>query len=831
MRSMTAGAALLVLGLGCGGGRDAPLTAEELAPFQACAAKNDCVLARNAPRTCCSETLFRDVVAVARASVGPLEMELAELECAALEACEGSGGPSVLEDRYELDCVANRCAIVAEHEHSGEACDLSCPAEYACIEGTCFYEPRAESCSRVVMAPRAPLEPLVVTPPQFECLDDGMPMPGPYGSQTCTAPSRLSLEFAACEADGFPTGLPADGTPIVRVAAGESITAAIDSAAEGTIIALGAGTYTENLHISKSVTLWGCTTVIVPPMISRPAVLVDRGSVTLRSLTIDGETIGVQAVGSLATLLLDRVWIAEPAEAGLVLTNGARATGGGVLVNGATLRRGIGRAVSLETGASLFLTHSELRDNVESGLVAQDSGTHADLQNVWIHDNGNTGVAALDGALITGLAWTLERNTAQGMVAERAVIELEHGWISFSAQDQPDTARGFGAVALNGGLMTIGRVVFDGNRNASLLAFGADAVLTAVEVVVLSTLAGRDGAQGASVVAANGGRAVIRDAVLTGSLSFGAIAQDPRSKASLENTIVAEVQDGVAVAASAGGELNWSTGESSTIDGGCARAEGTASLLTLGNVRVRQCDRGAGVNVFGGARFEARRSSVSQAKIAGIVAQGTGTSFSLEDVVIEAIAPELEDGPGGFGLALADGAEGGAEALAVRDVLHAGVLVSGASLELSDGQVQRVGVSRSGSAGRGISVERGGQLRFRSAAISETQEAGVAALSDGTGVSGVELRVEDTVGIGVAAYRGASVEVDGFLVSGSSVANLARGATSRLVLGTGRSEKAPIGLALEGASDPQLLDQVCFSENEVDVDSDALGVPADVEFP
>jgi hypothetical protein len=731
MRRLALGIALLYA---CGSKNEGPLSAEELAPFQACTTKNDCVLARNGPRTCCSETPFDGLVAVARASVSSLEMEFTEVECASREVCEESGGPAVLEDRFELECVSSVCTIVVEHEHSGEACsELSCPQDYLCVSETCFYEPAHPSCALQVRAPIVPEGTVEPAPLKLACLPGWTETAGPEAS-FCTPPALAAI-FEPCGPDGFAEGLPDEG--VVRISQGESIAAAI--AAPGTIVALGEGVFDEALVLDETVTLWGCGagTVLSPSLVSWAAVQVDSGAVTLRNLQVQARGDGVVARTSAAEIRLVAVSIVSPLNNGWVVTEGARGIGEGV----------------------------------------------------WIHASTNTAVASLQGALIEGTGWMITGSGLQGIVAaDGATVTASDVWVTETSVNDPATDRGFAVAAINGARAEITRGYFARNRNATFLASGAESLVTAEQVIVAGTLN-----DGSAVVATLGGAVTASAAVLSDS-------------------------QGDAVYALLAGTVFLEKTKIAGAVGACAFSEGEGSVIELRGSRIERCAR-AGLEIDRGARIYAEETSIGRAGIAGVLAQGQGSTFELREVSIEELSL------GGFGVALAAGANGRLRAVWMAGMFQAGVFATtGASLSMNDVAVR--------GGGRGVSIEQGASLNFDGLSVDGAREVGLAALSEGTVVGGVELSVRDTAGIGAAAYRGAELSVDRFHLTDNMPANVARGSTSHLVLGTGRLERAPIGLALAGVvSEPLLVEKVCFSENGVDVDSEDLAVPADVEFP
>lgn len=167
------------------------------------------------------------------------------------------------------------------------------------------------------------------------------------------------------------TGAPCP-TPITS-ATYKTIQAALDCAAGGDIIVIAAGTYTENLSISKDITLQGASAA---------------------SVTVNGAGIGrVVTVDAAVTVKLS----------GVTLTNGSAADGAGIY----------------SSASSLSLSDLSISGNTATtrgGGIFTDAGT-VDVTNGTISGNqavSGGGIYTLAGT-VTVLGGTLTANTASGV--------------------------------------------------------------------------------------------------------------------------------------------------------------------------------------------------------------------------------------------------------------------------------------------------------------------------------------------------------------------------------------------------------------------------------
>jgi hypothetical protein len=188
------------------------------------------------------------------------------------------------------------------------------------------------------------------------------------------------------------------------------------------LIAVAAGTYAENVFISKPVRLWGkCPSEVVinGPAAQPAAVFIqDTSDVEVHDIALTGEGVGIAVLDS-ASVTIDRVWIHDTASMGMnVATDSTPAS--------ATLERSLVEKATLfglyGIGATTVVNASELRGTVVGsngaygrGITVLDtpSGSHRATLTVtgsYVHHNVDFGIRAAGADVI--LRDTLVADTA-----------------------------------------------------------------------------------------------------------------------------------------------------------------------------------------------------------------------------------------------------------------------------------------------------------------------------------------------------------------------------------------------------------------------------------
>ncbi len=312
----------------------------------------------------------------------------------------------------------------------------------------------------------------------------------------------------------------------------------IDAASPGTIVAVAAGSYVEDLLVGgKAVRLWGRCPALVEVVggATLAALYLGGGSegTEVRDLAIVGAGIGV-VVQTTSAVLLDRLWIHDTADTGL-------SVGGVVDEPGLTLSRSLLEANAMSAlttyGSQLVVDSSVLRNvqpnpadlgfghgiyasnslqsgergqlTVQSTIIdgAHDSGvflwgTDATFEGILVRDTkptvatgiGGTGLYAA-GDLPTGnrasvilRSSVLEHNHLIGVLVAAADADLEGVAIRDTLPDADPLSVGVGLASLGasepdtGASVTLRACVVERNPGFGVRLLGADAVVEATVI-------------------------------------------------------------------------------------------------------------------------------------------------------------------------------------------------------------------------------------------------------------------------------------------------------------------------------------------------------------
>lgn len=128
---------LLFLALAACAGSSDPLPPDELAKYQMCSADTDCVLATNAPTSCCAQggggntAINKDQVDAFRDAFDNPDCK--DALCAAIAIVGPPTDPAWVDNKFVPKCTSNRCELIV-HDHAWDQCDamMSCPQDYEC---------------------------------------------------------------------------------------------------------------------------------------------------------------------------------------------------------------------------------------------------------------------------------------------------------------------------------------------------------------------------------------------------------------------------------------------------------------------------------------------------------------------------------------------------------------------------------------------------------------------------------------------------------------------------------------------------------------------------
>jgi len=156
----------------------------------------------------------------------------------------------------------------------------------------------------------------------------------------------------------------------------------------------------------------------------------------------------------------------------------------------------------------------------------------------------------------------------------------------------------------------------------------------------------------------------------------------------------------------------------------------------------------------------------------GVYAADAGTSVTLRETTIEDTQP-YEDGMRGYGIQVHDGASLDADSCAVRGNTSIGVVAadSGTSATLRETTIEYTQPAENGGGGFGIEVNDGASLNAENCEVRGNTVAGIIAFDSGTSVNLCDTTIISTmrgeiytVGMGVSAQYSASVVATGIEV-------------------------------------------------------------------
>lgn len=237
----------------------------------------------------------------------------------------------------------------------------------------------------------------------------------------------LALVFASAITLGT-TGIPCDCDIVVQE--GESLQEAVDLAMPGGIVCLDAGSWTENVEISKPLRFCGSGAA----MTSITGITPGYPSVWVRTLGEEAEPIEVKienmtiqgtpgecyydsnticanglVVGGYAIAWIDSVEITGHAEYGLWVEDNATAS----LINSTVSRCG-NDGVEVRDNALLHIIDCAIEENAFNGVVASGFGT-LDLEECTIERNEHSGIALLGSPSVSVQNCTITENQFVGI--------------------------------------------------------------------------------------------------------------------------------------------------------------------------------------------------------------------------------------------------------------------------------------------------------------------------------------------------------------------------------------------------------------------------------
>ena len=587
---------------------------------------------------------------------------------------------------------------------------------------------------------------------------------------------------------------------------------AIDAAAAGDVVAIGAGIYPELVSITKDLTLWGkCVTETV---ISAPdpggglnagAVRVPLAArVSLRNLQITGEQYGLVLNWDMAQVSLEGVWVHQATQAGInaqlgtlilrdVLVDSTKANAAGL--------EGMGIVAS--SGVRLTASATTLEHNRYVGLRSFTPGTTLDLQDLVIRNTESQQADASYGrgleigfgvqAVINRGLFEYNHELAVMVTSANASLQLQDALVRYTRYSDFDGSGGMGVWVQYGATATLARVLLERNRYNAIGVDGEGTDLQLEDVAVLDTRTDYDDEfLGRAALVERGANMGCRRCLFEESRAVGITVIDAGTRLTLEDSVVSYTYssglDGLA------GMGLWAlTGSSVTLDR-VLFEENRQLALAFGDpetvadisdltVRTTRGEYGTGLDGTGllaidGCQVTLDRGLFEGNRSSAIDVRGSGTLAQISDVTARMTHGQQLDRKFGWGLHVA----GGARVELIRGLLDrnsdAGMVVyqPGTVVLLEDLTVRdTLSSQHDRSGGGGLYALEGSSVTCTRCRFEGNRHVAVYGQDDGTSLTLEDLTVLDThsqfsdgmAGYGLAAALGATATLTRGRIEGS----------------------------------------------------------------
>jgi hypothetical protein len=502
------------------------------------------------------------------------------------------------------------------------------------------------------------------------------------------------------------SGAPAGGTG-TRDAPFDRIADALAVASAGSVVAVAAGTYAEDIVVPTGVTVWGACaaqTTLAGAASAEAIVTIDNADAVLRDLTISGEQAGV--------------WVA---------TAPARVALRGVVIEGVRLA-GISAA-----DADVTLEDVAIRALRPSSSGAYGRGLHL-----------ARGTLAADRVVI-------EDALDVGVFLAEADARLTDVAVLGTGPQPADGARGHG---LHGQFarITVERATFEDNHRVGLTTGGDGGELRVTDLVVRRTLLSNESSRALDVE--QGSHLAMSRVLITDHEDLGLLVHNGSVEAS--DVLVARTTSGAEGLTGRGIALQLSPGAMSrvlvagAVDMGVFVA-GFASDVTLEDVTVRDVAlgrspeeaSGIGIACQHGATAALSRVLVEGAESSGLYAGTPDTDMTVTDFVVRRSGSALYSrgvsSTFGAVVRLGRGVVEGYDEIGLL-VAADGAFLRGEDLTIRDTTGDGSVAAR---VGRAVSAQMGSRLELARVAIERVGDSGIACVGPDASCSAEDVTITD----------------------------------------------------------------------------------------
>jgi hypothetical protein len=505
-----------------------------------------------------------------------------------------------------------------------------------------------------------------------------------------------------------------------------SIQAGLDAAgaAGGGTVAVAAGSYAETLTIT-----WAHAGVLLAGR-CRELVTVDASGAAPDTAGIDIDA-GIEAVG------ISGFTVTAAPDFGVLVHSGTVTMRRCAVVDGDWI--GIGAYTSGLNPTTLAIEDCEVRGNRALGTLFHDDDTEVTLRDCVIADTlpsldgaGGYGNFTRLGATTTFERCTIEGNAVIGVAAIDAdtTVQLIDSTI-LDTQPAGDGEQGYGIQAYEGALVVTEGCELAGNSNVGALAYDAGAI-ELHDSTVRDTATNPYGQNGLGLMAFDGGTLMIAGSELSGNQGAGVLVTGA-------GTVLDMCDSAILDTATQGGDVG-----------------------------------GMAVQVDSGATALIERSELTRSTNAAVLVMGSGTDATIIDTWIR--DTQLNSlGEHGYGLDVQDGATLVAQGCELTGNSSASVLAQGegTTVTLEACTLRDTQPKWEGELGLGIHAQLRASVFVRDSELSGHTTLGAIAVDEGTLLEIERTRVEDTTtggrytaGIGVAAQSHGTLVARELTVSG-----------------------------------------------------------------
>jgi len=414
---------------------------------------------------------------------------------------------------------------------------------------------------------------------------------------------------------------------------------------------------------------------------------------------------------------------------------------------GPSLASNFGMGIRVTDGGSLDVVESVVANNEVVGAGPWHAGSRLRLVRSVVRDtvgggwaDTGFGVEAKGGSEAEVLGCLIDRNYSNGIYSQKPGSTVEvAGTLVRDTDTKAGTAWGQGVAAAEGGVLTAFRSVLEGNAGAGAITRFEDGELTLYETTVRESKVDSGGGLGIGVYVGVNSTISVLESLIERCHDSGAASMQEGAVLLVEGSVIRDTQ-----------------------------------VTEYGMF-------GDGVRVDYGGSASLWQSVIEANRYAGVSVLNTGSSATLDEVVIRGTFPDEHDGKG-YGLIAQEEVVVEARNCLIENNTHDGVgsLHNGPLLILEDSIVRDTQLYTDKLNGFGVRAWAGGRIEMKDCLVEGNHSTGVAAQMEGSSLLADNVVVRGTVpngmgqfGFGMSAVEGAQLEATGCLLEGNTTSEVA----------------------------------------------------------